>query len=404
MSSTKAPARRRGQQDLRQQTLSQQQAADVPLQCVLAEIEPKIISPQPGRPVLRKLIEKLLITDADLEAFCLDYFPLVHKRFSAGLNRLSKVNLLFEIVDSSEIFRNLQKAHPEILELMNQSSENGILSNNHKNQTSTNQSTDRSNRKYFIVGLLILTIISPALYSAYYYHPRSSLSGLPPTRMVPISGGSFLMGSLSQDRYSKSDELPAHEVQIRSFMIDDSEVTVSAYEECVHANYCSLPDDGSNCNFKKLDRQNHPINCIDVYQATAFCNWASKRLPTEAEWEFAARGGENRQYPWGNEPPDNQLCWNQINGTCPVRQYQSGKTPTGISDMAGNVAEWTTDKYTACYNPKQCASKELYVVRGGSWAYQSPDYVKSAARGWAAPNTRNGGIGFRCAKNIEDHH
>lgn len=352
-----------------------------------------------SRKQVRELLAHHFRTIEEFDAFCLDYFPEVKFRFASAMDRLARENLLLKVHDPADVFAALT------LHIKEGRTSDIIKQPSRSNQVISSQFRDRFSRRFFAIGILLPAIISFALYLLYHWiFIRSSPSELLRTRMITIAGGSFFMESIGDFKNNKSNESAIHEIQVRSFMIDDSEVTVAAYKECVNAGACSLPDDGSNCNFKNPDKKNHPVNCVDIYQATAFCNWVGKRLPDEAEWEFAARGNESRQYPWGNEPPDSQLCWSQISGTCPIRQYQTGKTPTGISDMAGNVSEWTTNKYITCYNSKQCTEKSVYVVRGGSWVNQSSYYVRSTSRGWAAPNTRNGGIGFRCAKNTEEHH
>jgi formylglycine-generating enzyme required for sulfatase activity len=174
--------------------------------------------------------------------------------------------------------------------------------------------------------------------------PRPGTGG-----MVRLEGGTFRMGSEEGDWYEK----PVHWVTLKPFWLDVTEVTVAAYKACVDAGACSKPDEGNWCNWGKSDRGNHPINCVDWEQATQFCRWANKRLPTEEEWEYGTRQGGvrgDRKYPWGNAEPSNQLCWdgkgkdageNRRRGTCPVGSYPLGDTPTGLKDMAGNVWEWT---------------------------------------------------------------
>jgi formylglycine-generating enzyme required for sulfatase activity len=162
--------------------------------------------------------------------------------------------------------------------------------------------------------------------------------------MARTPGGTFVMGSES----IYADEKPVHRVTVAAFSMDVTDVTTAAYGACVRAGKCSEPGAGDYCNWGKGDRQNHPINCVDWNQATAYCAYAGKRLPTEEEWEYAARGTDGRTYPWGNEAPSNQLCWNRgasKEGTCVVGSHPSGASPFGLQDMAGNVWQWTSSNY-----------------------------------------------------------
>jgi formylglycine-generating enzyme required for sulfatase activity len=178
-----------------------------------------------------------------------------------------------------------------------------------------------------------------------------------------------------------------------SFELDVTEVTVDAYRSCVEAGVCGAPAAGENCNWGLADRANHPINCVDWRQATTYCGWAGKRLPTEEEWEVAARGVLGREVPWGNEPPGKQLCWGPTSGghTCPVGSFPAGDNPEGVKDLAGNVWEWTSSAY-APSNPSR-------VARGASWDNGHASYVRSAYRGRYPAEYRDADLGFRCARS-----
>jgi formylglycine-generating enzyme required for sulfatase activity len=186
--------------------------------------------------------------------------------------------------------------------------------------------------------------------------------------MARIPGGTFMMGSDG----GNSTEKPVHPVAVAAFSMDVTEVTVAAYGACVTAGKCSEPGTGDDCNWGKNDRQDHPINCVDWNQATAYCAYAGKRLPTEEEWEYAARGTDGRTYPWGNEAPRNELCWKRWaskEGTCVVGSHPSGASPFGLQDMAGNVGEWTSSNY--CSYPINKCIDTARVSRGGNWRFQS---------------------------------
>jgi eukaryotic-like serine/threonine-protein kinase len=145
--------------------------------------------------------------------------------------------------------------------------------------------------------------------------------------MVSIPGGTFQMGSLN----GGANEKPVHEVHVRAFQLDKTEVTVAAYEVCVRAGACTpaMPhidaswQDVTQCNSGDPDPRDDPINCVNWTQATVYCAWAGGRLPTEEEWEYAARGTEGRAFPWGDAPPSGRACWSRgKEGTCGV-----GPTP-----------------------------------------------------------------------------
>ncbi len=213
--------------------------------------------------------------------------------------------------------------------------------------------------------------------------------------MVRLPAGTFLMGS--DDR--AEDEKPVHSVTVASFEMDATEVTVRAYRACVESGMCSEAGLGFSCNWHWPNRDDHPVNCVDWYQATTFCAWAGKRLPTEEEWEYAARGRQSREYPWGSkEPTEGLLCayHDSSIGTCEVASFPAGDTPTGLHDMIGNVWEWTASRYCP-YDKPECSEKSR-VSRGGGWIYGLPADLCAAIRSWGKPTRRMGILGFRCAR------
>jgi formylglycine-generating enzyme required for sulfatase activity len=214
--------------------------------------------------------------------------------------------------------------------------------------------------------------------------------------MVLIPGGVFKMGSVN----GGLDERPVHSVTVADFLMDKTEVTVAAYEACVSFESCKAAETDTGCNSGRPDRANHPINCVDWKQASDFCGWAEKRLPTEEEWEYAARGAKGWKYPWGNAEPSNQLCWGREvgdKGTCPVGAFSRSDTPTGLSDMAGNVWEWTSSAYSDDYSRPRRA--ERFVVRGGTWFNVDPSFIRAAYRFAYAPTVSSYFLGFRCARS-----
>ena len=220
--------------------------------------------------------------------------------------------------------------------------------------------------------------------------------------MVKVPGGTFQMGSTDGD----DDEKPITAVTVAPFELDLTEVTVAAYARCVTAGKCSAPDTGMYCNWKKPGNEAHPINCVDWKQANDVCAFAGKRLPSEEEWELAARGTDGRRFPWKDGDPADQLCWNgdgndrgrgNRQGTCPVASYPGGASPFGALDMAGNVWEWTSSPYCP-YTRRDCGADKR-VIRGGGWNNLVPAYVRAQDRTKEAPGSRPDNLGVRCAKN-----
>ena len=249
--------------------------------------------------------------------------------------------------------------------------------------------------------------------------------------MVRIAAGSFDMGSNG----GADDEKPVHRVTLtRDFALDRTEVTVAAYDACVRAGRCvahSKPfwngweqSDAAYCTWGATGKAQHPMNCVDWRQASDYCAWAGKRLPTEAEWEYAARG-DGREYAWGAEwpPPPRTANFADANTkqAHPDRKvleaYDDGFAETapvgsfaddwrGLADMAGNVWEWVADAkdgYPAVdvIDPVVAKTENASrVMRGGSWSYDQPRDLRAAFRYNYAPQSRFDDVGFRCAKTL----
>ena len=221
--------------------------------------------------------------------------------------------------------------------------------------------------------------------------------------MAVVPAGEFMMGSPTGD----SDEQPAHKVHVDAFSMDKYEVTVGQYAVFLQAKGIDPPSDWKTMN--QPAHQKRPVANVDWADAFAFCKWAGKRLPTEAEWEKAARGTDGRLYPWGNDPPTplhanfGKPDWNNHGVLAPIGTFEDGKSPYGIYDMAGNVWEWVNDWYDYNYyktspsqNPTGPSTGGTKVIRGGSW-YSNPRAMRSANRSLITP-TDQGLNGFRCAK------
>ncbi|MBI4700142.1 MAG: SUMF1/EgtB/PvdO family nonheme iron enzyme [Deltaproteobacteria bacterium] len=225
---------------------------------------------------------------------------------------------------------------------------------------------------------------------------------------VAVPGGTFTMGCAPSDKQCMDDEKPTHAVTVTGFSLDRTEVTVAAYRRCVEAGGCTAAHAGKGCNGAAADKDAHPINCVTWEQARAYCKWAGRRLPTEAEWEMAARGGDGRIFPWGADHPAERVCWKRLlsEGTCPVGAYPNGASPAGALDMAGNVGEWVADWYdTVGYTAAAATdpagpgqSTGMKVFRGGDWSVAGGRWIRTSKRGAEKPESRSAKIGLRCVR------
>jgi formylglycine-generating enzyme required for sulfatase activity len=236
--------------------------------------------------------------------------------------------------------------------------------------------------------------------------------------MVLVPGGEFLMGSPENDSEAASNEVPQRPVYLDSFWIDKTEVNNAQYQLCQSAGDCTPSVEKRSSFLGGL----LPVVGVDWMQATAYCRWAGGRLPSEAEWEKAARGIDARIYPWGNVFDGNRLnycdrnCvadWRDFEGddgyryTAPVGAFLEGASPYGVLNMSGNVWEWTADWYDeAAYqvgpdrNPTGPQSGQQRVIRGGSWLYGGRN-VRVTRRQKELPSYRYDNIGFRCVVPAE---
>jgi formylglycine-generating enzyme required for sulfatase activity len=240
-----------------------------------------------------------------------------------------------------------------------------------------------------------------------------------------IPAGTLKMGGI--DVFAEADELPAHDVELDAFWMDQVEVTNGMYGLCVQAGVCAPPTKANSDNrpdyFGNLEFQDYPAVYITWSAAKNYCEWTGRRLPTEAEWERAARGDSVNTYPWGGEIPNETLSNsnNDLGDTSRVGSYAAGASPFGVLDMTGNVWEWVADYYDKNYyaespgaNPAGPESQPfaLYrVIRGGSFQDGQRD-SRLSNRGYevgpdpnAIPNTAeyagnsSSRVGFRCAED-----
>lgn len=235
------------------------------------------------------------------------------------------------------------------------------------------------------------------------------ITGTDGAPMVLVSAGEFWMGS--PDGEGEGDEHPRHRVYLDGFYLDQYEVTTSRFSKFLHERKMPAPQSWSEQAHQF--HGNKPVVGVDWNDAVAYCSWAGKRLPTEAEWEKAARGTDQRVYPWGNDAPNERRAnfnrgfdFQDYGVLTDVGSFEQGKSPYGVYDMAGNVWEWTADWYDENYygkspsrNPTGPSSGKYRVVRGGS-CYHAPFYVRSAYRTWNTPTYRYDNVGFRCAQDV----
>jgi len=238
-----------------------------------------------------------------------------------------------------------------------------------------------------------------------------------PDDMVCVTAGTFEMGTdlaMFLGFPVEQREKPAHEVTIsQTFWLDETEVTAAAYAECWGAQACTIPSliENPYPTWAVPGKENHPINGVNWHQARAYCEWKGKRLPSEAEWEYAARGDDGRMYTWGNEAPTCQLMvgsdCGQPPGTFPVGSTPAGASPFGALDMIGNVLEWCEDYYQEDYyyvspsvDPKGPDSGTTRSFRAAvSYVQSTFAWARATDRYGYSPTYSNHTTGFRCAQD-----
>ncbi|MFQ5586457.1 MAG: formylglycine-generating enzyme family protein [Thermodesulfobacteriota bacterium] len=228
-----------------------------------------------------------------------------------------------------------------------------------------------------------------------------------PDGMVLIPAGEFIMGT--NDWWPKSG--PEHKRTLPDFFMDIYEVTNRDYMEFVVATGHNMPDHWrANKGMVPPKKYDHPVTYVNWFDADAYCKWRGKRLPTEAEWEKAARGTDGRVFPWGNKFEKNRGNTPQYGkeDTMPVGSFDNGKSPYGVHDLAGNVFEWTADWYMAYpgnKHPDPNEGERYRVVRGGSWYdctyYKCGISAPTYNRIFFNPYTRNNNFGFRCVQDAK---
>lgn len=266
------------------------------------------------------------------------------------------------------------------------------------------------------------TVIPPT------HTPTATLT--PISAMVRVPAGDSVQGSTESQveeayascsdvddecwRWAFDDEIPQHKVYLDEFYIDRHEVANAEYRACVNAGACDPPESRSsntrNAYFDNARYADHPVIHVSWYDADRFCQWKGKRLPTEAEWEKAARGSDGRLWPWGDEFYPSRLNFRSggvspdSGDTVSVGRHPAGASPYGAMEMIGNVWEWVADWYSESYyqsvpnnNPQGPRSGEKKVIRGGSWN-SNIGSARAASRAGAPPTEAYFDIGFRCAR------
>ena len=280
-----------------------------------------------------------------------------------------------------------------------------------------------SKRTYPFAWLIL--VLAGAVFTACGAVAGTKVSEIDGKEMVRIPAGPFLMGTGPEERDAAIEEQPQHEVTLEAFWIDKTETTNAEYALCVEAGACQAPEKRDSYTRQVYYGDDafdaYPVIWVTWDDAKTYCEWAGKRLPTEAEWEKAARCAEPRRYPWGDDWPDGRLV-NLCDVNCqfdyrhadiddgyadtsPVGAFPDGANPYGLVDMAGNVWEWVADWYVEDYyswsasdNPQGPQYGEERVIRGGAWNMWQRD-LRTAARDKAFPYQTYPNVGIRCVSD-----
>jgi formylglycine-generating enzyme required for sulfatase activity len=279
---------------------------------------------------------------------------------------------------------------------------------------------ERTWLRVLLVSLImfVFLFVRTVLFETFAQAPAPTLNNTPPrdrhpaerigkdgAPLIRIPEGTFLMGGDA----GQEDERPAHHVFLDAFYIDKYEVTVERYAAFMKAQRPERPFKWREATKGAQGRK--PVIGVDWYDAKEYCEWAGRRLPSEAEWEKSARGGDQRTYPWGEDPPTKAhtnaglRTWTGYDSLSAVGSHASGHSPHGVADLSGNVWEWIADRYDQRYyetspprNPNGPSTGPLRVLRGGAWNNDAAT-IRAANRAAYAPSARRNDVGFRCAMN-----
>jgi formylglycine-generating enzyme required for sulfatase activity len=254
------------------------------------------------------------------------------------------------------------------------------------------------------LATLAIAILIPVAIAAYWLVQRGAGSTKDGVSLVRIEGGTFTMGD--------NEFFPVREVFLNPFYIDATEVTTARYAKFLQANGSLAPPD----EWDGIDLKKHgdlPVVGVSWKDADAYCQWVGRRLPTEAEWERAARDSDQRKYPWGNdEPGAGKAAYARKaehayeGGLERVGSLEAGRSREGVYDLEGNVSEWVSDWFAESFsvddvrNPKGPPSGEKKVIRGSGW-HEPVERIGGSRRYQASPDNRTDDVGFRCARDAE---
>ena len=255
------------------------------------------------------------------------------------------------------------------------------------------------------VALCSLILVAAGMFYGINSRGKGEIVGKDGAPAVLIPAGNFVMGD-----YENS---PQREIYLDGFYMDRYEVTIGRYAKFLNAaGNLKKPDDWPEAGLEKL--RNNAVIGVDWHDANNYCRWAGKRLPTEAEWEKAARGGDGRKYPWGSDEPTSAHARFGVSsskavypdGIAQVGEYPKGMGPFGIYDLAGNASEWVADWYSPAFsraqlqNPKGPDNGTSKVIRGGGWM-DPAERITATKRMYVNPDERMEDIGFRCARDLK---
>ena len=255
------------------------------------------------------------------------------------------------------------------------------------------------------IALWTLVALLPVAAALYWVTHRSAATSRDGAPLVLIDGGVFTMGD--------DEFFPLREVFVSAFYMDEFEITTARYAKFMSANGAlAPPDDWDRVNLESQGQL--PVVGVSWHDADAYCRWAGKRLPTEAEWEKAARDGDERIYPWGNdEPSDARAAYARTaeqayeGGLTPVGSHEAGRSRAGVQDLAGNASEWISDWYSESFrsddvrDPAGPADGPGKVIRGSGW-HDPAERLQSTRRYHASADQRADDMGFRCAKSANE--
>lgn len=267
-----------------------------------------------------------------------------------------------------------------------------------------------SHLRYVLLVLTSVVMVASGCSSrnvAKEQTPRPATSGkINPkdgAELVLVPAGKFIMGSDASDPASQPNQTPQHSVHLDSYYIYKHPVTVAQYRRFAEESGRKMPESPP-----WGWRDDHPMVMVVWEEAMAYAKWAGASLPTEAQWEKAARGTDARHYPWGNDWDNTKLqCsveqWGDANATAPVGSHPAGASPYGAMDMAGNVTQWCLDNYSGNYytlsppkNPKGPSNSDRRSLRGGSWSATDNNSFRAARRTGSNPRIPYMATGFRC--------